>query len=205
MITKWVRCAVNDQGGFDRGQQGWAELRELPGFLGQYGGWSRRENGSEIGHVVAFWSDPDSYEQFMAGPHDVLAQGQVGTFSSIDVRLFEGQNIGSGFDAASAAAAFRLAHCLVKADRVDHFTHVQDTVWNPGMSEAPGFRGGVFAQRGTQEFLVLTAWATKAAHAHYQSEWFPALRDRAVPSADLDTITGYVVDLEPSWSVTAPR
>lgn len=62
MITKC--CEVVDRGGFDRGQQGWAGLRELPGFLGQYGGWSRRRDGTEIAHIVAFWSDPDSYEQF---------------------------------------------------------------------------------------------------------------------------------------------
>lgn len=73
------------------------------------------------------------------------------------------------------------------------------------MSEAPGFLGGAFAQRGAQEFLVLTAWASNAAHARYQSERFPVLRDRAVPSSDLDIITGYVVDLERSWSVTPQR
>ncbi|MEV5537228.1 DUF4937 domain-containing protein [Saccharopolyspora shandongensis] len=62
MITKWVRCEVVDRDGFDRGQQGWTALRELPGFLGQYGGWSRRPDGAEIASIVAFWADSDSYE-----------------------------------------------------------------------------------------------------------------------------------------------
>ncbi|MEU6265854.1 DUF4937 domain-containing protein [Saccharopolyspora shandongensis] len=54
MITKWVRCEVVDRDGFDRGRQGWTALGELPGFLGQYGGWSRRPDGVEIATIVAF-------------------------------------------------------------------------------------------------------------------------------------------------------
>lgn len=202
VLVKWVRCEAVDREGFARGQQAWAALRELPGFLGQHGGWSRHRGGAESAHVIAFWSDADAYEQFMAGPHDTMAAGQVGTFRGIQVGLFERlQEIGTDFAALRTAGVLRLAHCRVKAHRVAHFAQVQQEVWNPGMGESPGFLGGVFAQRGADEFLVLTGWASTAAHARYQSERFPALRDRADPSADLETVTGHLVELEPRWSV----
>lgn len=202
VLVKWVRCEVVDRVGFDRGQQSWTELEELRGFLGQHGGWGSDRGGTGTAHVVTFWSDPDSYERFMAGPHDTLAAGQEGAFGNIDVRIFEHrQDIGTSVVNAPAAGAFRLAHCWVQSHRIDHFTHVQAIEWNPGMSEFPGFLGGVFGQRGAREFLVLTAWASKVAHARYQSERFPVLRDRAVPFADLETITGHVIELEPRWSV----
>ncbi|MCP2165549.1 protein of unknown function (DUF4937) [Goodfellowiella coeruleoviolacea] len=199
---KWIRCDVADSAGFDRGQQEWADLAGLPGFLGQLGGWSH--DGSQVAHIFSFWVDQDAYEHFMSGAHDALAQRQVGTWSKIDVRLFERRaDFGQSLAGTSGSGVLRLAHCVVKPDRVDHFAQVQKTVWNPGMSAAPGCLAGLFGQRGCQEFLVLTKWVSAAEHARYQAELFPSLRDRAVPSADLESITGHLVDLEPHWTVTA--
>ena len=87
MLIKWVVCTVTDRPGFSTGQSGWGELRDLPGFLGQSGGWSR--TGPDRAEIVACWQDDASYQAFMAGPHDRLAAAQSGTYDSIQVRLFE--------------------------------------------------------------------------------------------------------------------
>jgi hypothetical protein len=191
VLLNWIRCAVADRPAFGRGQLGWAGLRGVPGFLGQWGGWSGDA------HVVALWSSSDSHADFLAGPHDALAAGQVGTYSSADVRLFSASPIGGSFGGGGVP---RLAHCFVHADRVAHFRRVHREVWNPGMAGAPGFVGGVFGARD-REFLVVTQWESAAAHARYQGEAFPAPHAAAAPAGDLESITGHVVGLEPDWEV----
>jgi heme-degrading monooxygenase HmoA len=202
MLVKWIRCEVTARADFDRGQRVWTRLAEVPGFLGQCAGWGSGGDGFEIAHVLSLWADQAGYDRFMKGAHEALAAAQESTYRKIDVRLFQRrQDIGTTLSGISGPGVLRLAHCRVRAGRIDHFTEVQTTVWNPGMSEAPGFLGGVFTQRGLDEFLVVTKWISSAAHAGHQSERFPALRDRAVPAGDLDAITGYLVEVEPGWAV----
>jgi hypothetical protein len=202
-LIKWIRCRVAHRENFSRGQQAWAELRGLPGFLGQGGGWSRYEPG--LAHVFACWADRPSYEAFMAGTHDRIAPAQADTYREIVVRLFEhrmdiGERVASHIESASLA---RLAHCHVRATRQAHFLQAQAEVWNPAMTHAAGMRGGVFAQRGESEFLVLSLWRSALDHQRYLSEHFPDLRRRSGAADDLDEITGDLVDLEPAWTVSA--
>ncbi|MBO0839261.1 MAG: YdbC family protein [Sciscionella sp.] len=199
MLLKWIRCTVADRPAFDRGQRDWAGLRELPGFLGQRGGWAT----DGTANILALWSDVASYQRFMAAEHDELAAGQAGTIARTDVRLFQRRLPIGQLPAGNGhiGGALRLAHCMVRANRIEHFIGVQSTVWNPGMNSTEGFVGGVFAQREELEFLVATQWASVADHVRYQAVRFPALRDRAQPTLDLERITGYVVDLDPGWSV----
>lgn len=203
MLIKWVRCGVADPDAFESGQRNWARLRGLPGFLGQGGGWSRREPG--VAHVFGCWADRSSYERFMAGEHDGIASAQAGTYQMIEIRLFERlMDIGARFPADFAdAALLRLAYCHVKAIRQAHFVEAQAEVWNPGMARAPGMRRGAFGQRGESEFLVLSLWASVSDHERYVDEHFPALRERSGAVDDLDRITGDLVDLEPRWTVPA--
>ncbi|MEV6712541.1 DUF4937 domain-containing protein [Lentzea sp. NPDC051208] len=86
VLIKWIRCRVTDPAAFDRGQRGWGALADVPGFLGQRGGWG--EPG--IAHVVAFWRSAADHAAFLAGSHDALAAAQQGSYAEIDVRLFEG-------------------------------------------------------------------------------------------------------------------
>ena len=58
-----------------------------------------------------------------------------------------------------------------------------------------------FAERGETEFLVLTRWRTVADHDRYLDVDFMDLRTRSHAAADLDAITGDLIDLEPSWTV----
>ena len=144
-----------------------------------------------------------AYRAFMDGVHDRIAAAQAGTYDTASVRVFSHRlDIGAGFQSLGSAALVRLAHCQVRPGRRDHFVGVQAEVWNPGMTAAPGMTGGVFAERGDAEFLVLTGWRTAIDHAGYVADRFPALRERAGAADDLAAITGGLVDLVPAWTVS---
>ena len=87
-LVKWVVCRAADRAAFHRAQLAWARLRDVPGFLGQRGGWSRRDDS--VAHIVGCWADRAAYDAFMNGVHDGIAAGQAGTYTAIEVRLFDG-------------------------------------------------------------------------------------------------------------------
>ena len=201
MLVKWITCWATDRAAFSRGQQVWAELHGVPGFLGQGGGWSRTTAG--VAQIVGFWSDSSSYQTFMDGAHDRIAAAQVGAFDRLRVRVFGRRlDIGPGFPVGfSGVSLLRLAHCHVRERRQSHVVRAQAEVWNPGMAASDGMCGGVFAQGGESEFLALSAWRTTEDHQRYLDERFHRLRETAGLAVDLDAVTGDVVDLEPSWIV----
>jgi len=199
MLVKWVSCTVSEAAAFDRGQRAWSALHAIPGFVGQGGGWDVQR-----AHVFGFWADRASYDRFMAVSHDTLAAGQAGTYSGIEVRLFEHRlDMAAPFDPDfSDAGLIRLAHCQVRPGRTEHFERAQAEVWNPGMSRTPGMLRGLFAE-GPSGYLVLSLWRSAADHEHYRRERLPDLRARAGAADDLAGITGHVIEIEPAWSVRA--
>jgi heme-degrading monooxygenase HmoA len=196
MLLKWVACRVADRAAFHRGQLAWAELTGVPGFLGQFGGWSRGEPG--LAHVFARWAGESAHRAFLNGPHDRIAAAQAGTYQAIDVRLFQELFTING---DCAGTLLRLAHCQVRDGRQEHFMQAQTGVWNPGMAASPGMGGGVFAQRGASDFLVLSHWRSVADHEGYLRDRFPELRRRAGAAGDLHTISGDLIDIEPEWTL----
>lgn len=200
VLLKWIRCTVSDRDGFDRGQRAWADLRGFAGFLGQRGGWHR--SNPSVAHILALWADLASYQAFMSGPHDLIAGRQVRTFTDIDVRLYETrQTIGHTPERVVGQQMLRVARCEVHPGRVPHFTDVQASVWNPGMIQAPGFQGGLFAQCELNEFLVVTQWETADAHDQYRRERFPGLREHAAATRDVQSIIGHQIALQANWYV----
>jgi hypothetical protein len=201
VLVKWITCWTTDRAAFGLGQQAWAELRGVPGFLGQGGGWSTKTAG--VAQIFGLWSDPLSYQAFMDEAHDRIAAAQVGTYDEVRVRVFRQRlDIARGFPVSFAGVSLlRLAHCHVRESQRAHFVQAQAEVWNPGMAAARGMCGGVFAQGSEAEFLVLSAWRTTADHQRYLDERFHRLRETAGSAADLDALTGDLIDLEPSWTV----
>jgi hypothetical protein len=201
VLVKWIRCGVLDRPGFERGQRRWAALREHPGFRGQGGGWSRSQPG--VAHLFAFWDGQRSYEAFMAGPHDGLASAQQGTFEMLGVRLFEHRlDVKVGFEPLfTDADLLRVALCRVRPERVDHFTLMQQRVWNPAMAGSPGMLRGVFGQSGTGEFLVLSMWDSATEHGKYRESSVSRLSERAELDTDVLSVAGDVVDVVPAWTV----
>lgn len=198
---KWIRCGVVDRPGFDRGQRRWAALREQPGFLGQGGGWSRSQPG--VAHLFAFWESRRSYDAFMAGPHDGIAAGQQGTFEMLAVRLFEQRlEVKVGFEPRFADAdLLRVALCKVHPERVEHFTLMQERVWNPAMAGSPGMLRGVFAQGSGDDFVVLSMWDTATEHGKYREGSVSRLSERADLDTDVLSVAGDVVDVVQAWTV----
>ncbi|MEU0841063.1 YdbC family protein [Streptomyces sp. NPDC005962] len=201
MLVKWIRCTVVDRPGFERGQRKWAGMPGEPGFRGQGGGWSRgRPN---VAHIFAFWESRAFYDSFMARSHNRLAAAQTGTYRNMQVRLFEHRfDVKVGFQPRfNDADVLRAAHCRVHADRVDHFTLVQEKVWNPAMAGSPGMLRGVFGEAPGNEFLVLSMWDSAAEHGKYRVERVERLGLRAQTEADVAAIAGDVVGVESAWTV----
>ncbi|MBT2387747.1 YdbC family protein [Streptomyces sp. ISL-11] len=201
MLVKWIRCTVMDRRGFERGQRKWAGLLGEPGFRGQGGGWSRER--PHVAHLFGFWESRAFYDSFMARSHDRLAAAQAGTYKDIQVRLFEHRfDVKVGFRPQfSDADVVRIAHCRIRRDRVEHFTLMQEKVWNPAMAGSPGMLRGVFGEAPGEEFLVLSMWNSEAEHGKYRTERVERLALRAQTEADVAAIGGDIVAVEPSWTV----
>jgi hypothetical protein len=196
-----MRCGVVDQAGFDRGQRRWAALREQPGFRGQGGGWSRAQPG--VAHLFAFWDGQRSYDAFMAGAHDGMAAAQHGSYETLAVTLFEHRlDVKVGFlPTFSDADVLRVALCKVRPDRVDHFTAMQQRVWNPAMAGSPGMLRGVFGQGPGNDFLVLSMWNSATERGKYREGAVARLSERAELDADVLSVAGDVVDVVQAWTV----
>ncbi|MGK5448363.1 YdbC family protein [Streptomyces radiopugnans] len=202
MLVKWMRCTVVDRRGFERGQRKWAGLLGEPGFRAQGGGWSRSRPG--VAHLFGFWESRAFYDSFMARSHDRLAASQNGTHKDAQVRLFEYRfDVKVGFRPQfTDADLLRVAHCRVRRERIEHYTLMQEKVWNPAMAGSPGMLRGVFAQaQAEDEFLVLSMWDSAAEHGKYRTERIERLALRAQLGADVTAVGGDVIDLEPSWTV----
>jgi len=201
VLVKWIRCTVVDRRGFERGQRKWAGLLDEPGFRGQGGGWSRGQ--PDVAHVFAFWENRVFYDSFMASGHDRLAAGQSGLCKDMRVKLFEYRfDVKTGFEPHfTDADVVRVAHSRVYEDRVDHFALMQQRVWNPAMAGSPGMLRGVFGEAPGHEFLVLSMWQSSAERGKYRPESIARLSARAETERDVETLTGDVVQLEPSWTV----
>ncbi len=201
VLVKWIRCTVVDRRGFERGQRKWAGLLGEPGFRGQGGGWSRQRAG--VAHTFTFWESRAFYDSFMARSHDRLAATQSGTFKDAQVKLFEYRfDVKTGFEPRfTDADLIRVALCRVHEERVEHFTLMQEKVWNPAMAGSPGMIRGMFAEAPEQEFLILSMWRSAAEHGKYRTERVERLALRAQTEADVAALSGDIVDLEPSWTV----
>ncbi|MEU1127668.1 YdbC family protein [Streptomyces sp. NPDC005899] len=201
MLVKWIRCTVVDRPGFERGQRKWAGLLGEPGFRGQSGGWSRLR--PDVAHVFAFWENRVFYDSYMAREHDRQAAAQAGTYKDTQVGLFEHRfDVKTGFEPRfTDADVVRVAHSRVHEDRVEHFTLMQQKVWNPAMAGSPGLLRALFGEAPGHEFLVLSMWQSSAERGKYRPESIARLAARADTEQDVESLAGDVVRLEPSWTV----
>ncbi len=78
---------------------------------------------------------------------------------------------------------------------------MQEKVWNPAMAGSPGMIRGLFAEAPGHEFLVLSMWRSEAEHGKYRTERVERLALRAQTEADIASLTGDIVELEPTWTV----
>lgn len=156
-----------------------------------------------MAHVFGFWESRAFYDSFMARSHDRLAAAQSGTFKNIQVKLFDHRfDVKTGFEPRfTDADVVRVAHCTVRADRAEHYTLMQQKVWNPAMAGSPGMVRGLFGDAPGDEFLVLSMWRSAAEHGKYQVDRVERLSVRAQTDVDIAAVTGDIVELESTWTV----
>lgn len=97
----------------------------------------------------------------------------------------------------------RVADCRLAEGAEEHFTDVQREVWAPAMAEA-GVLGGGVARLATNRHLVATFRPDAETHRRYTAE-VPGLRARAAADSNVESMTGHVLALEPTWRVRAIR
>ncbi|MFD0394999.1 DUF4937 domain-containing protein [Streptomyces nogalater] len=136
MLVKWIRCTVVDRRGFERGQRKWAGLPGEPGFRGQGGAGAGSGRG---GAHLRLLGEPCLLRLLHGTLHDRLAAAQSGTFKDAQVKLFEYRfDVKTGFEPRfTDADLIRVALCTVREERVEHFTLMQEKVWNPAMAARP--------------------------------------------------------------------
>lgn len=157
----------------------------------------------DVAHVFAFWENRVFYDSFMAREHERLSAAQSGTYKDMQVKLFEYRfDVKTGFEPDfTDADVVRVAHSRVYEDRVDHFTLMQQRVWNPAVAGSPGILRGVFGEAPGPEFLALSMWQSSAERGKYRPGSAARLAARAETERDVESLTGDVVLLEPSWTV----
>ena len=69
------------------------------------------------------------------------------------------------------------------------------------MAGSPGMIRGLFAEAPGHEFLVMSMWRSAAEHGKYRAERVERLALRAQLEADVASLSGEIVDLEPTWTV----
>ncbi|MGE6256947.1 DUF4937 domain-containing protein [Heyndrickxia sporothermodurans] len=209
MLIKRILCEVkeNQCQAFSEYQAQWKGLEDIPGFLGQIGGWNKKQpmNAS----IYTFWKDQESYAYFMENVHDeIFNPGQANTYSSIKIEMFEEEFYIEGLESdiesvLKKSQFFRVAICEVKEGRANNFLDTQRNVWNQGMKQTKTMLGGevAFAVKDKNRFLIFSGWQNEKAHEQYVQLYFPSLKEMAQMELDLENINGEAFIVEKAWSV----
>ncbi|MDQ0881963.1 hypothetical protein QFZ73_002974 [Peribacillus sp. V2I11] len=145
MLMKWIKCQANEENkrSFSKAQEGWGELRNSAGFMGQIGGWNRTDP-FEAG-ILSVWKDFHSYQSYMQHQHDEIfgKSDQGSTYTNISVDIYEKIfHIGTKdiTDFFGKGKVLRVADCSVENDKQAHFEQVQKSVWKKGDDTGPAVR-----------------------------------------------------------------
>lgn len=216
MFIKYIVCKVKiqNQASFSLAQEKWSLMSRAPGLICQFGGWD--EKTSDTACILGLWSDRGSYENFMREIHDSITEviNQRGTYDHISVEFFTNQLDMPGkfkniVDSLSEGKYLRIAECLVKSEKLNHFIEVQKNIWIPAMSRSQGMLGGFFSSNSqitlnnqiNHNFLVVTLWDSKENHESYVEQNVATLRVSADVSEDLVSLNGKFIALKSEWMV----
>jgi len=210
MLLKWIVCRVLDSNHeeFSEAQQMWGSIRHLPGFLSQFGGWDTRNADSAC--IMGMWEDDFSYQNFMTNYHNEIIDEnkQEQSYESLttsfyhDILEIPGNSTTSG-EALDKSSWIRIAECVVKPNKVEHFFQAQKDIWNLGMAQVEGMHGGYFCKNTTQDnsYLVLSFWKDRESHQYYLDQIFPELRQLSLVSEDVVSLIGRFIELKNGWKV----
>lgn len=91
MFLKHIICQVgsNQKTAFSIAQTKWSVIKNLPGFIAQFGGWSKRSPNKAI--IFSLWKSKTDYDFFMEKVHDTVFEnnGQTNTYNTIEIQFHE--------------------------------------------------------------------------------------------------------------------
>lgn len=210
MHIKLIVCNVKEnlKRDFSKAQEKWFETRQADGFVGQIGGWDL--NNENDACIVSFWKNKKSLESFMQNTHDKIIHGnqQHENYNSLSVAKYdtvidmEGSS-SSLVDAIKFGKLLRIADCLVREEKAQHFETVQKAIWLPGMKKANGMLGGHFSKAAdhTPNYLVSSLWDSIENHKDYVSHQLPAYQIKADVQNDVEDMVGRQILLVQSWKI----
>lgn len=205
MLIKTIICQIENEqkSAFSTAQQRWEHLRYVEGFHGQVGGW----NGDEA-CIFTAWEHMNAYQKFMNDVHDEVLESsqQHLTYTSCKTALYQSLFSISNIpftEGLNQCSFVRAAICDVEKGKENQFLHVQETVWNDGMSKQDGMLGGIIGKSlsDTNRYIVLSLWKDKRAHQNYVDGAFQALYHHANVSEYTMSIQGKHVPFVQEWSV----
>ncbi len=104
---------------FSNAQEQWSAIASSPGFLSQFGGWDRKNQGDAV--IMGIWEDQSSYENFMSTIHDEVTDEshQKQTYESLTVSFYHDVfpihgNAETSEEALDECSFVRIAECTVK-------------------------------------------------------------------------------------------
>ncbi|MCP5045690.1 MAG: DUF4937 domain-containing protein [bacterium] len=211
MLLKWIVCTVkkNLRPEFHEAQVMWKESAAAEGLVAQVGGWDTRNENEAC--ILSVWESQQAYDLFYQYVHDAITtkNHQAGTYEKIEVLFADPVvhmrgELNNLADCAGSASGLRVADCIVKPGRQDHFVDMQLTQWAPAMQQAEGMLGGKFSRvrEHDRRFLVTTFWASRRQHENYCEHVLPGCRKRAGVDDDIDSISGRFIHLVPGWNVS---
>ncbi|MEW9502546.1 YdbC family protein [Jeotgalibacillus marinus] len=206
MLIKWIVCDVPEdkKQQFSDAQEKWKPINKINGFLGQIGGWDIDTPTKAC--VISFWKDHSSYQFFMEHKHDDIFKEneQQNTYENITVEIFE-KNLNLSdtniTQILKKPEILRIAHCIVKEEKQNHFEDMQKVIWNDGMSKVQGMLAGAFCKNNHTTYLVVSLWRNRDSHQKYVSNTFPLLVEQSKVKDDLVQFEGTLVELDRDWSV----
>lgn len=205
MLIKTIICEVEQehQSAFSTAQEEWGILRQVEGFYGQVGGW----NGNEA-CIFATWKHMNAYQKFMNDVHDEVLESsqQQLTYTSCKTALYQSLfSISNALFTEGLAKCYfvRAAICDVEAGKENQFLHVQETVWNEGVSKQDGMLGGIVGKSVSEKnrFIVISLWKDEHAHQKYVEGDFKRLYRHANVSEYTLSVQSKQVPFVREWSV----
>ncbi|HZC34775.1 MAG TPA: DUF4937 domain-containing protein [Chthoniobacterales bacterium] len=191
----------------DRQAAAWSELKSVPGFLAQAGGWETERPDSAV--IIAYWKNEQSYADFMAKQHDSLAERQRDTHSGL--RIYSGHVIMTIKEsdpriAIAEAEMVRVSDLTLRPDSSPMFLAMQFDVWRPGLISSNGMLGNTFTRLGRfpDRFASTTFWRSSEALRSFVETVYPVLSVQTKVQDHIKELVTYHARLEPSWKLLVP-
>jgi heme-degrading monooxygenase HmoA len=186
----------------------WSELKSVPGFLAQVGGWETERSDCAV--IIAYWKNEQLYADFMAKQHDLLAERQRDTYAALQIN--SGHVIMTIKESdpripIADAKMVRVTDLTLRPDSSPMFMAMQFEVWRPGLMSSSGMLGNTVTRLGRlpDRFASTTFWKSGEALCSYLQTIYPALSVQAKLKDHVADLVTYHAPLEPSWSVFAPQ